>query len=695
MVKSVNTPAKLKIASAEIHANAMQKRQDFASFMRVSGLHDVIFKHLATRDGVNGIGNNNYFIGGSQAWKEWAAASVPSSVSLTPMERSAFVAGNADVFYLSDSEEGCDRLMCDLHAIMAHAIKRECDALLAEKGYPYHIRIDTHGFTSSTKQCTFDAPKLTYTMFPAYSMMFHLERKRSTRGGHLDVEEPFDGKLVLYLEVCHVPHLDVDRFAQRYIQVYNGFHYLNALGLVTFATMISQSRLQDKGGIDVDRLRNEVVAKVYPIADVYDQVYDNFHHVFHQCPDVYTESVVNNMRLIAMKHRSVSVNALCDVFEMWLIEKLRPFINSFIAVTSQEIQEATHNDAFMFIVGGDAMRRYKKSISVTKDIDTKVYFSLSKTKATTTKKKGVKKTKTAAPKKTNRTIVIDIVRKNMCRLITYLIKYKGHIFADHPDGTLGFDKEDNGVTAAIKFMTNNPANVQFRIREIKKSPLSLPVDLFSVDYRAYFQGTYKGVKFNLKYDVPILDVAIQQYDPEHYKKSDIVDQSSSIPVASLDFLIDDITSTYKNDTLLAQRVAGKKRGKDMHRFYKLREIFMKRVQNPEGRSKSSTPQNVMGVKVELNKTIPDAIRYIHTPDDNVPATYLKTFEEMHTKKQRALKFKMPFDSKLLQMEIETLPVHQYVNDNIVLSKSSSSRRSVEMEDVFKRGSKSTRSMSMS
>lgn len=679
MVRSVDTPAKLKAASADIHAQAMAKRHDFAEFMRMSGLHDVIFKHIATRDGVEGIGKNNYFIGGSQAWKEWAAATVPSSVSLTPMERSAFVAGNADVFYLSDTEEGCDVLMCDLHAIMAKNIRKECDELLKEKGYPYRIRVDTHGFTSSSKQCTFDSPKNIYTMFPAYSMMFHLERKRSARGKDVDQDETFDGKLVLYLEVCHVPNLNIDTFASRYIQVYNGFHYLNAIGLVTFASMISQSRIKDKGGIDVDTLRNDVIAKMFPLADVYDNMYDTFHHVFHQCPDVYTETVVNNMRMLAMRARSTSVNALCDVFEAWIIEKLRPFINSFIAITAHEIRAATSDDAFMFVVGGDAMRRYKKSISVTKDIDTKVYYP-------TTKNRGAKAVN-------HRDVLIDIVKRNMCRLITFLIKYKGYIFADHPDGTLGFDKEDNGVKATLKFMTNNPSNLQFRIREIKKSPSSLPVDLFTVDYRAYFQGTYKGVKFNLKYDIALLDVAIQEYNPSDYDYHIVSKTSTDMPIASLDFLLDDIKKTYKNDKLIAARMAGKKRGKDMQRFKKLREIFIKHLSGAP-KSKSSSPHHVMGVKVELNKTHPDALKYIHDPDENIPAKYMKAFEALH-KTSRMLKIKMPFDNKLIDVPLVTLPVHQYANDNIVLPKSASSMRSVEMEDVFKQSQSPVKNMSVS
>jgi len=56
-----------------------------------------------------------------------------------------------------------------------------------------------------------------------------------------------------------------------------------------------------------------------------------------------------------------------------IISTLRPSINSFIIEINKILLE--RYKVILFIAGGDAMRRYKEDITVTKDIDVKLYIN--------------------------------------------------------------------------------------------------------------------------------------------------------------------------------------------------------------------------------------------------------------------------------------------------------------------------------
>jgi hypothetical protein len=646
----IRTPEKIKHGSEEINKKAIQNRDAFAKFMEESGLHDIIKGHLQTRDGVNPPGMHSFFVGGSQAWKKWAETEMPANVHLTPMERSALTAGNFDVFYVSDTEQGCKDLTCQLYEVMAQKIKKECDDRLKKLGYPYKLNVKCYGFKSSRRKCTLEKRTI-YTIFPSYSMMFTLDagvdnrQTRKAAANIKNVEHPFHGKLALYIEMGYVPDLDINTFQNTYLYMANdNLNYLNRIGLITFAMMISESRTNSKG-LDVDMLRRQIMFKTWPDLDnVYSSVALHYNSVFGKCKSFYNDSYVNRVQLEAMKARSLNVDALCDTFEEMLVEKLRPYINAFIYYTDQEITTKTDFKSFMFIVGGDAMRRYKKSISKTKDIDAKVYV----------------------PNSAMETEVMRIVKKNMARFVTFLIQHKARIFGDLGSDNFGFAKEENGVMARIKFLTTGQSNVQFRMREIRKSPFTLPVQLFSVDYRAYFQGTSHGRTFNMKYDIPIVDIAIQM-NPEKKTRAELVQlQNGLLPVASLNFLLHDIIHTYEDEKLTAMRTFAKKRNKDLERFYKLRAVHERRMQGL--RSASSGSVDTTGVS--LDAINPDAVSYIHAPHDTMASAYEKMFTELH-KKRNTYKYKMPFDASLFTFPVTI--VRGKEDSSIQVSKSSSMR----------------------
>ena len=682
---NIATPKKIKMASVDLHKAALQARHDFADFMRESGLHDVIFGHLQANHAA-AMRYGTYFVGGSQSWKQWATYNVPSSTSLTPQERASLVAGNADVFYVTNTAIDCKDFMCDIYRNMAKAIKADCDALLAKQGYPYTVSLSTHGFKASNRGCTFGAP-VQYTIFPSYSIMFTLDsgkNKRTTRSRAPDAviaaeQAPFHGKLMFYVEVGHVDNLNLKDMEKAYFTAYDGspIPYLAPLGLMTFAMMIGQSRTSEKG-IDVDTLRRQVFIKAYPdMASIFHHIADRYVSLFKHCPTVFHDSFVNMVRMESMKARDVRIDSLCDTFEQWFMERMRPFINAFIYFTEQEIATKTNHRAFMFIVGGDAMRRYKKSISATKDIDTKVYVDRSVRASDVTK----------------------IVRKNMARLITFLIKNKAHIFADIPHTNVGFGAQ--GMRAQITFLTHNKHNLQFRLREIKKSQFTLPVNLFSIDYRAYFEGSYVERshdghmvehKVALKYDVPILDVAVQDNLKDKTPESILMRTANGLPVASLKFLLEDILNTYENDSLAAMRAFARKRGKDLQRFHHLRDVYAKRLAGAP-KSKSSTPtQEIMGTRVVLDAVSPQALTYLQAPDP-VAAKYEKRFAELQ-QKRNVYKYKMSFDQDLIGFPVEVDKPRALPNDEVMHSMSRSSAMSIDSPRRSRSRSRSNSAMSV-
>jgi hypothetical protein len=209
---------------------------------------------------------------------------------------------------------------------------------------------------------------------------------------------------------------------------------------------------------------------------------------------------------------------------------------------------------------------------------------------------------------------------------------------------------DNGVQVYMQYFTDNPHNMQFRMRVIERNKL-LPVTLYSIDYRGYMTCVIDGKQYVFKHEVPIVDVVIE-HNKNNALREDIVTMTkTNIPVASLKFLLKDLIKTYNNEELAGMRVWNNKKQKDADRFKKLRELYMQRLQKTgedASRSKSGSP-SIMGTKVRLDAVDELYTNFVASSD---VSWYIKMFDDIRNKEKKQVKHKMPFDFEKIMTQLD-------------------------------------------
>ena len=76
-------------------------------------------------------------------------------------------------------------------------------------------------------------------------------------------------------------------------------------------------------------------------------------------------------KIYALSYEPIAT--VINQMEINIIETLRRYINRTIININNELREL-NPELGLFVAGGDALRRYKNDISVTKDIDCKIYL---------------------------------------------------------------------------------------------------------------------------------------------------------------------------------------------------------------------------------------------------------------------------------------------------------------------------------
>lgn len=609
-------------STEEFFDRAVEKRVDFVTFLQTTGIHDLMKSYIASLK----LASPNW-LGGSQSWAHWER-NLPKKDSLTRLQKASLLAGNADFFAAHNTVEGCQQIIQQLYPV-AVAIRDECNRMLSNRGY--NVRINKFGFSKhQSREFHFDDTPMSYELFPSYVITLTVHAKVlpnttiQTRSMKEAVYEPVphDGADIAYFEVFHMPQIDLKKFSEAYLQFEpnESITYLSPLGLITFALLIGVSRL-DKG-FDIDTQRKlAFFASLVSSSkeETYNTVLDTYRKIFGKS-NIYDELFVDKLNIETLGLYSPEMSAMLEVFEEWLVEKLRPSINSFIVDMNKRIMEETNDKAFMFIAGGDAMRRYKNSITVTKDIDTKVYVDNTRKRLSTTT--------TSLEKK-----VATIIETCMSKLIYYLGTHKPRVFGIQNMIQFHMKQPQNGVMAGIEYYTSSPKNMQFRLRRIRKNP-SIPVTLYSLDYRGYVQGTLNGKPFVFKHEVPILDVVIEE-NKKHLPRSDVVyDSTNEIPVASLKFLLNDLKNTYETHPLAILRAWRNKKQKDLQRFRKLRNIY-------KGQDEKTTSRGSASDLDVIDPVYSDFIDGVNVD------WYVRMFNEIKASNKRKFKHKMPFDFQII------------------------------------------------
>lgn len=632
----VATPPLMKVASPQLFEKKVRARRAYKDFLDSTKIVSEVVREMVTTH-ITFLDDriSTYWIGGSQAWQ--AALAFWREHGLNPIqsptEESAFVAGNADVFFVHHNLDTCIKFLEMFESYIVPWLQEQCDARLATIGSPYKIKISRNGFDApKTRSDVFDVnDPVTYTLFPGYNYIFELSEPQlaATRSAVSATQGEFNGKMVLYIDISYAEGVDLRQLKQAYIGSMYGLNFPNEQGLLTYGMLIPTSRAMEKG-FDVDTLRKDVLLRVMQsrgaqsIPHIYHDMVTLYRQIFFGSA-VYVDDFVNRVFMINMKLMDPNIEAGCASFEAFLIEMLRPTINAFIVETSMQISQKwtrNPNSAFMFLAGGDAMRRYKKDITVTKDIDTKIYI-----------KEGVPSIQTEVER---------IVAKNMSKLVCYMISHKNRLFASA--GTEQVNYDTPLLRCYIKFLTQSDRNMQFRLRLIQKNE-NLPVTLYSIDFRCYFVGEFGGKQFSIQYDVPIVDVVIQENEGNKITRAEAVEMrhTNGIPVATKKFLVQDIIHTYENDDLAAMRSGVKKVGKDKERFNALRAL-------PKSSPiRTASPIGVAGNQPAYLNSVNNEYFSYNSPS---ASAYYKHFVSLRQKKKTVFKYKMPFSATKLASDSE-------------------------------------------
>ena len=337
----------------------------------------------------------------------------------------------------------------------------------------------------------------------------------------------------------------------------NGFNYLNLYGLYIFLQLGIKKIFVPKG-YNIFKIREIIFDKLVlfgnyrtpTLKKIVEQYYATFINTTLFDNFLYTDL----QKIYALSYEPIAT--IINQMEINIIETLRCYINKTMININKTVRELKP-EIGLFVVGGDALRRYKNDISVTKDIDCKIYIP----KDLLTKD---------LIDEINSTIISELLT-----LVCYLIENSDKIFTEvisvHETELYKIDYE----------LINDDPNIKnFRYRQIFKNPF--PVDLYSLDYRCKINVEVKddinpdmNTKFFYNYDIAFLDVVLEILDVASTYYNDNAVLSNEIPISKLEFLLSDLKNTYNSDTSSLLRFIGGKITKDYIRYNALLELIKK------------------------------------------------------------------------------------------------------------------------
>lgn len=372
-----------------------------------------------------------------------------------------------------------------------------------------------------------------------------------------------------------------------YINMDKALHRLNPLGMLTFSYLKMTNKEQEMG-LNIDNYRQLLYFKQeldndkLKIAKELQKVISNYDAIFKTTPS-YNSFFKENMEKLVAKYEIPGYEVFMDFIEKWFMSLFRKSINAFIIEINQEL--FSKFGVKLFIAGGDAMRRYDNDISFTKDIDTKLYIG-------------------AVPIDTKKEI-IRIIAHHTVKLRNYLQEnYQSMLRIDnlesdgtiktvsYKDGTIVFNYIDREKDVIVKYEINltldKKIEQQFRVREIKKSS-SFPVNLYSIDFQTritknILNKSTEALESSEQKTITIslLDVVLQDEEFKAYYLTTV----ENIPVASLQFLLEDLRTTYTTDDRALARISSGKYKKDIERYKRLLELQQQsreRIDNEENK----------------------------------------------------------------------------------------------------------------
>ena len=360
--------------------------------------------------------------------------------------------------------------------------------------------------------------------------------------------------------------LNIPLFKDKYVQSNTGkINTLTNLGLITLSYLTTTNR-NDEMGLNVDKYRQDAFIKSefkgnkQRVVNFFTEVLKTYKALFKDRKE-YNIFFVDKIETIIKDNSANAYNEFIDFVERWVISKFRPSINSFIKEFNNDVAPYGIK---LFVAGGDAMRRYKDDITVTKDIDTKLYITGAEINAGLSKEDFKK-------------LIVSLIVKHTVKLRNYMQENLSSILSEHSIVKNFINYRSSNFNFNFNLILDDKTNDQIRTREILKND-SFPVDLYSIDYRAKLVITSTDpanpIELIKNFDISLLDVVLQDNPEDVFDPAYCID-FGDIPVASLDFLLKDFKTTYTIDDRALARIYSSKYLKDISRHKELLEIYSK------------------------------------------------------------------------------------------------------------------------
>ena len=386
------------------------------------------------------------------------------------------------------------------------------------------------------------------------------------------------------------------------------FNYLNLYGLYIYLQIALKQIYCSRTAYNPFKIREIIFDKII-LTDTYKipalkEVVNKYYTTFNQTTLYNDEISIILKKIYALAHEPIAY--VINEMEIAIIEHFRPYINETINNLNNNLISGIDENIGLFVVGGDALRRYKNDITQTIDIDCKVYIP--KALLTPTNKERVK----------NR--VNNAIVEELTKLLCYLSYNRDKLFTEIEP------KEYETPEYKITYTLINEAK-NFRFRQHYKTNKSnniniqFPVDLYSLDYEYNIEIEIKddpinpsnNTKISYKYNIAFLDIVIEESETS-YKANAVL--SNGIPISSLEFLLKDLKNTYNSDTSSFQRFISGKITKDYNRYNELLKIIEANnfKLSTEPLKKIINVPHVLTTTAELHK---DLYYYSYEPETNI------------------------------------------------------------------------------
>ena len=545
-------PELLMLQNEEIiFSEGIEKRNKFSRFFNTH-CTPVINNHLSRF--VTHVEKDNSaisFIGGSRAWDKFFHTRQDIYNTLSTIEKNAIIPGNFDIFCVCTDKTQIDNILEQM-CLCIDNINYELINNTPEINEMYDISYISNANRENVEinqDSVFQDQELEAfcpitTPFAEEGCVFpkckaiHLElifNPLNKKQRKILKKNSFDQKVLLYFEIIYINKDNTDikeLITQNLITSVdeNGFHYLNLNGLYLFLE-ITPSRSKE---YNIDLYRSNIITKIYKfynasMKNVYLNLIKLFINIFQNTEDIKSDNyrVKYDIQLSLLLKKFITLQDedgnILDQFSSYVTEIFRPYINSFIDSTAKILSDQRNEDGskknnYIFIVGGDAYRRYlPDDIRNTNDIDTKLFYNDEKDK--------------------NELITLTV--NEISDLISILYIHKQDIFSNFKNTAIGFDNKDYDFN--IHFIPVYDGG-QFRIRYIDADDFIL----FSLDYRTKIDIELKARDFQLSTsiinEIAILDVVLMKSD---LKSDYTVTLSNWLPIASAEYLVSDLKKIYK------------------------------------------------------------------------------------------------------------------------------------------------------